>query len=225
MSNSFDINVKPEIAAVAADIAANLVQILSNASALATIQVTDLPAIDALIDILDTNIDAIIDNHIPGTNAKVDVNLAAIDVIDGIVDAIKIKTDATPQCVRGQCLFARLSTSNSEFQEVLNSTGQGKLTALAAHCFEDADTLEVRITIDGVTWELFSHTGDTIYQAIVPYIEPTVAGGHIVGIPVPQTEPRLFDIEFNTSLLIEVRRSAGTAGSVDCKVYYTLDAF
>ncbi len=81
MSNSFDINVKPEISEVAADIAANLVQILSNASALATIQITDLPAIDALIDIIDTNIDAIIDPKLPDILTAVGDNAAKIDLI------------------------------------------------------------------------------------------------------------------------------------------------
>ncbi|MQY78376.1 MAG: hypothetical protein GH151_04155 [Bacteroidetes bacterium] len=72
MANSFNISDAP-------DIAANLVQILSNASALGTIQVTDLPAIVNEINANQVFIEAIIDTHLPGIITEIEANKTEID--------------------------------------------------------------------------------------------------------------------------------------------------
>ncbi len=85
MSNSFNISDKPEIAA-------NLVQILSNSSALATIQITDLPAIVNEINANQVFIEAIIDTHLPGIITEIDANETKIDLIRG-TDVVNIQTN------------------------------------------------------------------------------------------------------------------------------------
>jgi len=132
---------------------------------------------------------------------------------------------AAPQNVRGKFYTAWLSTSSASFVEVLNLTGHGKLLHLAFKVLNLDDTVEIRLTTDGLEWYLIFHTGDIVYQNIVPDCNLILAGAMLKLIPEPQPQPLLFDVEFSTSLLIELRRSAGTNDAVACKVYYQLDDF
>ena len=226
MSNSFNIDVKPEIAEIAADIAAAIVTVNANSSGLATSIISDLVDINtAIVDSQAAVLESITTN-LALTDAKINVNLAAIDIIDGIVDAIKLKTDATPQNVRGNFNKSNLSTANAALQDVVNITGHGKLYLIGINCASADDTIEIKVTIDGDAFLVASHTGDTTTQIIIPdVLSPSAASAELYILSFPSTEPRLFNIEFDTSLLIQIRRSAGTAGNVNCKVYYSLDSF
>ena len=160
MSNSFNISVKPEIAA-------NLVQILSNASALATIQVTDLPAIVNEINANQVFIEAIIDTQLPNiatqnTNIKSAVdaiadpqltdiataigdNSTAIGIIGGNVDsilALKRFQDYTPK---------------SEYSNIVNNITPGSASVV--------------VTIDG-TIRISNTMAHTLESALSPGILP-----------------------------------------------------
>ncbi|MQY77773.1 MAG: hypothetical protein GH151_01040 [Bacteroidetes bacterium] len=137
MSNSFNISDAP-------DIAANLVQILSNASALATIQITDLPGIADEINENQVFIEAIIDTHLPGVITEIDENETKIDTIGGNVDsilALKRFSDYTPH-------IAHIDASGT----LLNiASGKGFLTGIICVPLESAaGSVEVVVTIDGV---------------------------------------------------------------------------
>lgn len=155
-------------------------------------------------------------------------NISVKPEIDSIltkVIAIKSKTDLTPQNVRGKFHTAWFSTSSNTFVDALNVTGHGKLLLLAFKVLNVGDTVEIRLTTDGFEWLLIFHTGDTVYQNILPDCNLLVAGAFLKLIPEPQPQSLLFDVEFSTSLKIELRRSEGTFDAVACKVYYQLDEF
>nr|MQY77995.1 hypothetical protein [Bacteroidota bacterium] len=157
MSNSFSISVKPEIAAVKTDTA----DIRTDVTA---IHDTDLPAVETKIDVIDTTVDAIraVDHAI--IDGKLDTIDAEVEAVDTVVDAIKLKTDATPQNVRGTLTIGYVSTNESGYQDVLNITGHGKLISLIMICDDNADQVEVQVTIDGVDAKHLWHTGDMILQ-------------------------------------------------------------
>ncbi|MBA7525358.1 hypothetical protein ES705_17509 [subsurface metagenome] len=216
MSNSFNISDAP-------DIAANLVQILSNASALATIQTTDLPGIVDEINLNQVFIEAIIDSQLPDILTAVGNNATAIGVIDGIVDAIKLKTDATPQNVRGTFTRAYLSTTSATPVPVVDITGHGKLHMVSFKCDDVSDTIRIYLNIDGVASSI-DYTGDADPHLVIPHL---LCATLINFQPISETDVRnkLFNLEFSTSLLINISRHAGTADNVRGEVYYSLDPF
>ncbi|GAI69358.1 unnamed protein product [marine sediment metagenome] len=155
-------------------------------------------------------------------------NISVKPEIDSIltdVVAIKAKTALIPQNVRGKFYTAWFSTSSNTFVEALNVTGHGKILLLAFKVLNVGDTVEIRLTTDGFEWYLIFHTGDTVYQNILPDCNLILAGAMLKLIPEPQPQSLAFDVEFSSSLKIELRRSAGTFDAVACKVYYQLDEF
>ncbi|MQY79612.1 MAG: hypothetical protein GH151_10545 [Bacteroidetes bacterium] len=148
-----------------------------------------------------------------------------VDSILTKVTSIMAKTEDLPQNVRGKFHTAWFSTSSNIFVEALNVSGHGKLLFLAFKVLNLGDTVEIRLTTDGFEWYLIFHTGDIVYQNILPDCNLIVAGAMLKLVPEPQPQPLLFDVEFSTSLKIELRRSAGTFDAVVCKVYYQLDEF
>lgn len=103
MANTFNISVKPEIAAAVVKIDANKAELdgiratdipgtntLVNAvgTLLTDIHDTDLPEAVTKIDENKTEIDAIRATDIPGTNTKVDANKSEIDLISSAVNGV-----------------------------------------------------------------------------------------------------------------------------------------
>ncbi len=204
MSNSFNISVKPEISGVADDIAANLVQILSNASALASIRTVDVLAI----------------------NTNINDNEAKLVTIDSIVDAIKIKTDLTPQNVRGKYFPASLVMNSDTFTEVANVTGHGKLHQITIRLVLGSDTLELLVTIDGEAFTVLSHTGDVnSYNAVASCYNVSSAARNLKKVLIETTSSFNSNLEFESSLLVEVRKTVDAGNNIECKVGYTLDDF
>lgn len=224
MANNFNISVKPEIAAAVVKIDNNKTVIDENKVILADLHDTDLPAIDTKLTTLDTVADNIRNIDVPNIQTNIDANETKIDTIDGIVDAIKLKTDATPQNVRGKLYGVFLTTAESAFQDVVNISGHGKLNKLVIAVYDAGDTIELKVTFDGTAADNVAHTGDVIQQIISINI---VSGTGIALAKLPTTgaDVNLFNIEFESSLLIQIRRSAGAAGNVIGYVNYTLDTF
>ncbi|MBA7656580.1 hypothetical protein ES703_64506 [subsurface metagenome] len=225
MSNFFGISVAPEIAAAVVKIEANKAVIDENKVILVDLHDTDLPA---AVTAVGNNLTAISANNIILADIH-DTDLpAAVTAIGGVktvVDAVQIKTDATPQVVRGTILNGRLETTNPAFQEVCNVTGRGKLYSIGAMLADGADTFEVKFTIDGKSFTEYAHTGDTIEQLVLALAYPFSAGYYLRYLPVTSADQNLLNMDFDTSLIVYVRRSVGTAAAVMCKVYYTLDGF
>ena len=241
MSNSFNISFKPEIAAAVVKIDAiktviddihntdllNVTNIVTTSyAAVLDIHDTDLPAAVVKIDANKAVIDNIHDTDLPAVKTVVDSNGTKIDTIDGVCDAIKLKTDIIPQKVRGDFSIFYLATTSSSFVDVLNITGQGKLLYCLIEVLDAADTFEIKIIVDAIACTALSHTGDTNKQVII-YADVTSAGDTInLGkVAIASIPGYLLNIEFSTSLQIQIRRSAGTANQILCKAAVNVDSF
>jgi len=227
MSNSFNISLKPEIAAV-------VVKIDANKAVIDAVRATDVPNIqtninanETKIDIIDTTVDAIravdipvIASEINDNEAKIDTSISDIATVDGIVDAIKLKTDLLPLTLRGTMTQSYLSMSSDTFADVVNITDSGILMYLNIGADAAGAAIEIILSVDGITYATFSHI--------------TSEGNENQGLspkPVASTSPYItlidtvsfsFDIEFSTSLRVQLRRSDGS-GNVHCSCSYSLD--
>lgn len=217
MSNYFYISLAPEIAAL--DTKIDTIDTEVDA-----IRAVDLPAIDTLIDTVDTVVDSIRSTDVPNIQTNIDANETKIDTIDGIVDAIKLKTDLLPQNFRGALGVQYFSTANPAFQTALTLSGSGKLIHTVVKCGNAGDTVELRITIDGVLSQPISHTGDVLWQRA--YFSEQNFGNptfDLLLLPVTTSDSNLLNVDFQTSLLVELRRSAGVTVDVQTKSLYSLD--
>ena len=247
MGNSFNISVKPEIAAVKAVVDANSVILVDvhntdlpaavtkidanktvideNKVILADLHDTDIPALNTKLITVDAVVDNIRNIDVSNIQTNIDANETKIDTIDGIVDAIKTKTDATPQNVRGTVLSGRLLTTSAAFVDVINLTGHGILYNLYAGLSNVGDTIELHVIIDGKTSNVFTFTGSLIIQNLMPSYASPAFYFYISSRDLVDGDNNLFNLEFDTSLIVQIRRSAGSNDTVNGYVVYNLDAF
>lgn len=217
MSNSFNISVSPEIAALEAKV--DIIDTIVD-----DIRDVDLPAHDTKLTTVDTVVDQIRDIDVPNIQSNIDANETKIDTIDGIVDAIKLKTDATPQNVRGSYIRIRGAMASDTYTPLVDVTGHGILYNLIIGLENNLDTVEMLLTLDGTAWSSITHTGDLIGQALVPVVD-ILPSDTFRKVPCPPDEPVLLFLEFNTSLLIQYRRTPGILAAAYCKAQYFLDDF
>lgn len=188
MSNLFNISVKPEIAAAVAKINANT----------------------ALLDLVRGT-------DVVNLSSAIANNSTALSTIDNIVDAIKLKTDATPQKVRGNFNYAYLQTINMELQTVLNIEGSGKVQCISIYLKNETDGFQVNLTVDGETFPPYYQEGDVGHHSL-----QLLASGKTLSMGIVNEYPNI-DIEFHTSLLIEFRATRVIEDDVSCSVTYFLD--
>ena len=197
MSNSFNISVAAEIA-----------------------------ALDAKIDIIDTEVDSIRSADIPGVDTKIDTIDTEVGVIDGIVDAIKTKTDDIPQLVRGHFTLYAARTASGTYVDVCNITGSGNLAFIAVACCDAGDTLDLKITVDSVASAGVTHTGDLVSMNVFFYGGSDGAVTFYFNlIPSSGLAVPTLNINFDTSLLIQIKRSAGAGSDVFAQAGVSLDSF
>ncbi len=197
MSNSFNISLAPEIAAVS-----------------------------ALITTVDTVVDLIRGTDVPNIQTNIDANETKIDTINGIVDAIKLKTDLIPQTVRGHITTAFYGDVTDVYADVCNITGQGKIYFASIKTGNAGDTVMAKLTLDSNVFIEISHTGDAVIQYIFPQTDDiNSANLGLSKIPDTGQFPPLFNLSFDTSLLFEVKRSAGATGAIFAKILYIVDSF
>jgi len=236
MSNSFNISVKPEIAAVKTVVDANSVILVDvhntdlpaaktvideNKVILVDVHDTDLPAAKTVIDSNASNIGHIRNTAIPNVITEIDANETKIDDNKAILDLIQAKTDTIPQKFRGHFTLTALNTTSASWVDVINITGQGTLIGLCILCNYADDTVEASVLIDGVASVTVTHTGDTIPQVLVPaqhYAETY----NFVKLTDPVGQLTSFNVEFDTNLRVYLKRSAGTSGIVSCGVQYSV---
>lgn len=156
---------------------------------------------------------------------KIEANTGLLTTIDSIVDSIKLKTDATPQNVRGTIYEEYLFTESPTFVDVVNVSGQGKLLMLSCLLMVDTDEIDILLTLDGTTFVNFTHTGDLVKQFILPYLDILYPMPSLFSIVEPLTSSNIFNMEFDTSLRVQSRRSSGTGDVVKCAAIYQLDEF
>jgi len=143
MSNSFNISVAPEIAAVS-----------------------------ALILVVDTVVDNIRATDVPNIQTNIDANETKIDANKTVVDAIQAKTDLIPQDFRGTLKSYGITTVSTSFVDVANITGKsGKIlfVHLSGHSTGEA---QIRMTIDGTVWAVYSLAGAGTLMYVTPAPSP-----------------------------------------------------
>lgn len=190
---------------------------------------TDLSPVQTVVDSIETKVDTIdtvvddIHVHVDSTETKVNTVDTVVDGIDTVVDAINAKI---PQMVRGHfSLFYGTANSVGDVS-ICNITGSGKLNYVNVQCVNAADSLSIRIFIDGITQGQVHHTGDTIWQRMILQDDVSAANSFAgVCIPFTDTNINLLNLEFDTSLEIKLRRLAGTADIVKGKVCVSVDNF
>ncbi len=239
MANSFNISVKPEIAAVkadTADIRTDVTAIHDTAlpavktdtddirTDVTAIHDTNLPAVKTDTDDIRTDVTAIHDTNLPAVKTDTGNILTNVATIDGIVDEILLDTDALPQNVRGKLYTTRLVTTNAAFQEVVNVSGHGKIVGIGLIIADAGDTIQVKLTLDGLLFGVLSHTGDVLDHSIV-FNCIAVISPVMVLLDCPPTNYHQFDVEFETSFLLECCRSDGIGGNVIVGTSYLLDSF
>ena len=185
-----------------------------------------IAALEAKVDIVDTVVDTIRATDVPAIQTNIDANETKIDTIDSVVDAIKIKTDAMPQMVRGSFTIAGMNYGGDTQTNLVNVTGSGKLLQMSIACSTAGLTVELQTTIDGVASALITHTGDT--ENMIVYPVARIASNTILQfltILASSYDNNFSNIEFDTSLQIQIRRSAGPGGDIYATAYYIVDNF
>lgn len=226
MGNSFNISVKPEIAAA-------VVKIDAIDTVVDAIRGTDVPNIQTNINVNETTIlanqdilDLIRGTDVVDIQANIDANETKIDTIDGIVDAIKLKTDLIPQNVRGSFHSITVNVDNSAFQTIIDLTGSGKLIYISFKTSGLTDTFEIKLTIDGIAFETFTHTGSSNSYIMYLIKDPINLNPPSLALfASADTFPCEFNVEFSDSLLLEARRSIGDTENIYVKTVYNLDDF
>lgn len=212
MSNSFNISVAPEVAAVQAVVDANSVIITD-------IHDTDLPDVHTDIATIDTEVDAIRAIDLPNQMTQSVANAALIAIVDGVADDIKLKTDALPQNVRSKWLAAMLTTGEDTWQTVVDVTGAGILYGIN-ETHTGGETGELRLTLDSVVWTVLNSVDSM--QFVMPSFG-NVSGNLLLPAANPPVE--LFRFEFWENMKVEIREEPGKSGAYNCKVHYSIDQF
>ncbi len=185
MSNSFNLSVKPEIAAVAADIAAAIITIRNNSSGFATGITTVLGNIATQNTDIKSVVDAIADPQLPAILTAIGDNETKIDSII----AVPHPGQSAPKMVS-------LETTSTSFVDLINiADGSGFLTGLYFWGLREAtEYLYIKITIDGVV--IFDGT-----QRIL-----------LTGFPIDSMQQGTISFlhRFNTSILVEVKTENGS---------------
>ncbi|MBA7483578.1 hypothetical protein ES707_19093 [subsurface metagenome] len=199
MSNSFNISVKPEIAAVSAKI--DTVDAVVD-----LIRGTDVPAIKTNIDANETKIiaiDAVVD-LIRGTD---------VPAIQTNIDANETKIDALPSHIRGALTTAGISINSATYIDLISVTGSGRL-------------YHIRVNTTGQDDVTFKFTIDSIVsnELVVPaeefvYIHVLLGGTPTFGISYIADPPHLY-VEYKTGLLVQAKTPTGSS---PCTLLYAVD--
>ncbi len=197
MSNSFNISVAPEIA-----------------------------ALSTLVTTVDTVVDLIRGTDVPNIQTNINANETKIDTIDGIVDAIKLKTDTIPQNVRGTLTCVNDTTVLNTWVEILNISGQGILAHIAVNITDASNTISCVLTIDGVVSNTFSHTGDTVTQMLLLSHSYSTSAALFLSKYDKSLNMNFFNhIHFDTSLVFKIALTLTDTGSANATISYLLDNF
>lgn len=236
MSNTFNISVAPEIAALEAKV--DIVDTEVDA-----IRATDIPGIDAKVDIVDTEVDSIRATDIPGIDTKItiidtvvdqirdidvpniqtniDANETKIDIVDTVADAIQLKTDALPQLVRGGFTFTTGRIIGTTLTLILDLTGSGVLRFLSYNVLTAINGIKIRVLIDGVQFIDFqSTTLETQYLALLH--QPTLAGDPQF---IKSSDPFDLNLGFDSTLQVLTAQVVTKTEDSVVNIIYNLDDF
>ncbi|MBA7520717.1 hypothetical protein ES705_12813 [subsurface metagenome] len=126
--------------------------------------------------------------------------------------------------VRGTLLSKFVFHTSSDFVEIINVSGPGVLYKLLIKLLDAGDTMELMIVRDSINFDCFVFTGSAVMQVVFP-LASSSAVNHITltSLDITGAGPNLFNMDFQNTLVISTRRSAGTAAEVQCYALYSLD--
>ncbi|MBA7607719.1 hypothetical protein ES703_14885 [subsurface metagenome] len=214
MPNSFNISVKPEIAAVKAVVDANSVILID-------VHDTDLPAVKTDTGYILTGVTSIHDVLLPAVVAEINDNETKIDSVKTVVDVLR----------SGMTWFGELvsAASNDNLQTILDVSGEGFLHTFFLWSSTLTDLWTIHITIDGtlLDWDSNSYTAkfkgdESLFQNYVS-VDSTNLGAFPIAlesVTTPEQFSHFASIKFNSTLLIQVQRTiGGTAASAGILQY------
>ncbi len=201
MSNSFNISVKPEIAAVKADTA----DIRTDVTA---IHDTDLPAVKTDTADIRTDVTAIHDTNLPAVKTVVDNNAVSLAALYN----------------RGTLLSVYDGSPANVWEDVLNVSGSGILYLILFENTDGGTTGDIRITIDGILSRELSFGGDiSEYSVIIDADRIDLNYFELRLIAADTGDYNPLNIEFSTSLIIEHKASIPGVAQNFVKAFYNLD--
>ncbi len=242
MSNSYNISVAPELAALDVKIDANKAVIDANAVILVDVHDTDLPAVKTVVDANEVILVDVHDTDLPAVKTVVDANaVILVDVHDTDLPAVKTVVDATgvkadnlqtmltdihdtdlpavlaavvALVLRGELELGSLTHDIGAAQEVINITGSGKIIGLWAWSTNGATQIAVDMTIDGRPF----NSGWGAQVVSTPYVL-----GYEYNEILPATgEYHPMNIGYQDTLRVRTTRG-GAVNNVSCYVIYSVD--
>ncbi|MBA7628008.1 hypothetical protein ES703_35478 [subsurface metagenome] len=156
MSNSFNISVKPEIAAVSAKVDANKVVIDENKVILVDVHDTDLPAVKTDTSDIRTNVTVIHDTDLPAAKTVIDENKVILaDIHDTDLPAAKTEIDSivTAMAQFNPAMipnvgYDSITVPSDAWVDPIDITGAGYLHFFQAEC-SGVNFVQIKISIDG----------------------------------------------------------------------------
>ncbi len=214
MANTFNISVKPEIAALEAKV--DIVDAIVDA-----IRAVDVPLLIAYLTDIDAVVDAIrgtdvvnlssaIANNstaiglirtedVPALDALLDINTAhLVDIVENHLPDINTLVSALPTSNRATLLVDETQCTSAAYIDLVNITGSGKLI-LMRHTATVAADVTIKITIDGIASTEFSDAEEVTKWLL---IDNTTGGLLVLS---HSTTFALLNIDFHTSLRIQVK--------------------
>lgn len=184
--------------------------------------ISDAPLIAAVQAVVDANSVILIDVH----DVDLPDAIARINTVDAVADAIKLKTDAMPQKVRGKWHMSYLSTDSNTYVDVVNVSGQGKLYQVRFKVLNTTTSIIIQLTLDGTDWDEFTYVGSNNEFHLGPSAStPETNVNTLRGIAILATNFPYFNFEFETSLRIQIKRGAAESANVALKAHYAVDDF
>lgn len=206
MGNTFNISVLPQIATLQAAVTATGVVVTN-------IHDVDLPAVGAIATATGVIVTNIHDVDLPAAVTAIGTSETNIRGADS--DTLKTLSDQLDAmgADRGQTLILDEGSIQAAFTEVLDiPSGKGKILYAYIRPTQIPDQTFVKITIDGVVYEVpfAGMAADTTYSICYNDYAQTALFSYDA---TELATMRMLNIEFKTSLKVELRRPKTTVGT------------
>lgn len=131
-----------------------------------------------------------------------------------------------PHSVRGTYHTGYAYSDQSTFVDVVNILGHGLLHRCAFTLEDVGSQIELRFYLDGKLLSEFQFSGSLDPQVLYPVIHGMLADNiQFQSKNAEGSDVNLINLEFDTSLRVQMRRAAGTVANVFASIIYILDKY
>lgn len=131
-----------------------------------------------------------------------------------------------PPSRRGTYHTAFGFTDQSTFIDIVNVQGHGLLHRCIFYLTDAGSQIEYRFYLDGKLLSENQFTGSVDYQVAYPSIHGMLANNiQFQSVNAEGSPVNLINLEFNTSLVFQIRRSSGVVANVTASIVYILDKY